>query len=197
MDLATQRERTPVLPIPEDKAEARVAIAKDVIEHVRSNMLNARTGTYFGIQYDRVPAWTRGSFESVVLAIRNGRSRARCDVCAVGAVMVSAIGLYDDADVLDGSWKEVTGVAEDYYDGGDALVVDDDKLKRVARRWFTRGQLDLIECAFERSDSFCGGGSAFASREAAKRFGECFGDANRRLIAIFQNIADNGGRFCP
>lgn len=198
MNAATLRERTPVLPVPLDRAEARVAIARDVIKHVQAEVFRASRGVYFGIGFGCVPEWAHGSFESIVLAIRNKGSRAQCNVCAIGAATISAIGLYDDADPLEEDWGSCVALAiEEEADPEDHLSMDSEGMRKVLGRWFTFKQLDLIECAFECKSNFRLGDSTLPQREKAAGFGCFFANASDRLIAIFQNIIDNDGTFRP
>jgi hypothetical protein len=69
-------------------------------------------------------------------------------------------------------------------------------MRDVLAKWFSREQLDLIECAFERSVTFDTGGSSYRSRVRALGFGDRYLDPRDRLEAIMQNIVDNG-RFIP
>ena len=178
------RLKFPVLTPPKVKAEARVAIAKDVIETLAIKRMVASLG--YG--YFSAEGYARGvgeSFEAMALGIRM-QGKTRCKVCAIGAACVSAVGLYNDAPLL-----------EKYYT--DIVPPPSDDMRTILARWFTRKQLDLIECAYEVSSSYDEGGSSYRARDKAQVFGRQYDDDHHRerLEAIMQNVIDNKGTFRP
>ena len=184
--LTKLRERFPVLIPPTVKADARVAIAEDVIKTLAVGRMTAVQAGYFNLD-----VWTKASddsFEAAALSVRD-KGKTRCRVCAIGAAAICAVGLYNDAPVMESIWRTAG-----YYVPHDT---DSESMREVLARWFTRKQLDLIECAFEMSDEHEEGGSSESVRETAVYFGEDYGEPRERLEAIMQNIIDNNGTFKP
>lgn len=182
--LTKLRERFPVLSPPDVRADARVAIAKDVIETLEIGRMKATAGTYYELD-----EWIEGaneSFETAALSVRK-RGNTECRVCAIGAAAVCAVGLYDEAPELELNWQT----------SWSAHDVNSWDMRNVLARWFTRKQLDLIECAFEGDDDFTAGGSSQDARDRAIRFGERSEDDRDRLVSIMQNIVRNKGSFRP
>lgn len=180
------RKKFPVQEVPAKKADARVAIAQDVLELLRIGGIEAKPGWYVtapakGVQY---PEGVGDTFEGTALALRQPRSPVRCGVCAIGAATMAAVGLYDECEALEEDWISYNTESS-----------DDTTMRDVLARWFTRQQLDLIECAFECENNFYSGGSAEEARENAVNFGHRYDDAEDRLRAIMENIVRNKGRF--
>jgi hypothetical protein len=160
-----------------------VAIAQDVIDTLMVGRMTAESMTYL-----RVSGRSRAvdSFEAVALSLKAPRYQTTCEVCAIGAAAICAVGLYDQAPGMEKAFEE-----DDYnFEAG--------PMRRVLRRWFSNEQLGLIESAFERR-------SAFARREGASedaifyatQFGWEHDDDSDLLVAIMQNIVDNKGTFNP
>lgn len=166
---------------PDDKAAARVAVAKDVIAQVRANVLEAAQQGYiaprqrhwsFSNSEARMAWWDalEASFEGVA---------ARCSVCAMGSLLMSSFRLFDGE-----------GFAAIQRDCG----AEDDDIFFQLDGLFSRGQLRLMEKAFEgwrypyEYESEGLDGSDYVS---------AFYDTNQRLIAIMQNVVKNGGEFIP
>jgi len=168
------RKKFPVLIAPRRKADARVAIAQDVIETLRIGRMVAAQDGYFNYQ------GSMNSFEAVTLGVRAPAS-ATCRVCALGAALVCAVGLYDKAPELESYFRSNRWHRSTFL--------------KVLYRWFRKSQLSLIECAFERNNAFMGANAW--DRVKAMRFGEKYDDDHDRLVAIMQNIVDNGGTFKP
>lgn len=178
--LSRLRKKFPVLTPPKVKAEARVAIAEDVIETLDVGRMYVSSGT----GYHRLRDWAKGVFgkyEATALSLRV-RGKTRCTVCAIGAACLSAVGLYNDAQQLEDETLGIYGP-------------DSDNMRDVLARWFTRVQLDLIESAFEK-DYFGIDANGDALRRAIK-FGERYLGDEERLRAIMGNIIDNDGTFRP
>ena len=195
MNLTTLRKRTPVLPIPEKRADARIAIAKDVLMTLDAKRLSvvARSGYVFIERGAVVPEYVVESFEALALAVRNPRSRAQCHVCAIGAAALSAVGLYDRADDLNDHWGENADDGDDYM----GFYADSGLLRGLLGAWFTPNMLSLIECAFEETIFHGAKNSSPVDRKRASLFGKQFSDPELRLRAIMQNIVDNDGTFRP
>ena len=180
MNLERLRKLFPKRSVPRKKADARVEIAKDVIE-----TLDAQRMVATPLEYFKLGTHTEGaleSFEATALSVRR-KGKTKCRVCALGATVVCAVGLYDEAPELEEDWGY--------------KHVSNSTMRDVLSRWFSRQQLDLIECAFEMCSGFDLGKSSNASRETAETFGEGFSHPRARLVAIMQNIVDNKGLFRP
>lgn len=162
----------------------RVAIAKDVILKIKSNRYKSEQGTYLNIC-----STDKGNEKSNIwqmqanTAVKN--ELAVCNVCAKGALFMSHIMKTNHCSLLDAD-----SASESEY--VDRLTM------------FTQGQLDTIECAFERGivfdregilkDRF---GDTTELGERAKIFCPLFDSANERLIKIMKNIIKNKGKFLP
>ncbi len=177
------RLRFPVLMPPKVKAEARVAIAEDVLETLLFGRMKVQSSHgYFQVD-DAARGVVEDSFETVALTMKT-RGRTMCTVCAIGAACVSAVSLYNKAPA-----------AEKVHRGE---IKPSKGMRTVLGHFFTRKQLDLIECAFEMKYTYDIGGSSWDARYEAHTFGQGYRYNDReRLEAIMQNIIDNGGTFRP
>lgn len=199
-------------------AQKRVAIAHDVLEWLKLNKLQARFGTYLALfktpeappqgywDLEKSAQWRdeRGFDVEREQPVVNGGS---CHACALGSVFAAA--------------AERGCFALNNLEG----AVNNEAHKRL-RPFFSPKQLNLIECAFERSSSFlypenqgvCGSALAttYDERAEAKAFGRAVElsandgftvdetdhysareTAARVMRSIMQNIIDNGGEFIP
>ena len=148
------------------KREMRIAIAKDVLKQLRAEVYIAR-GVYFMAR--GTPLY--GNQEG--LASMNGaqvqksvKALTQCDVCAIGAAIISGIRLYD-------------GVAGKRFDPNDGSV------SWAGQRFFTERQLDLMEDFFEVTGSFLSG-------ELEKKMDDM--PHKKRMKIVFSSIAKNDGR---
>lgn len=158
-------------------AEKRVAIAKDVIKHVKSKRFKIEHGQYYDIL---TPTVSQKEINTKGFT---------CSVCAAAAAVMAGIGLFND-DTLKRSLFAI--------DSGKEVL-------RVGNRWFSHKQLALIEAAFEDeslqllrqlSDSIVETESS-KLRTAAWRESFPTNQEDKNVIAIFQNIIDNNGTFKP
>lgn len=206
--------------------QKRVAIAKDVLEQLDLRRIQARSGTYFQAQkvtdflkeyvdnkddvdlsdidtsnlrdvskrLEQIADQTEAAGKTQVCDLIAG---TKCTVCGIGAAFVSAVRLGDDLTV-----SQVT--SDDVSSG-----IDDDLMRKYLRRYFSKSQVALIECAFEQDESFryvdeddgdfCDS-VAWADDDdavAAAEFGFKFHTDTARLRAIFENIIENDGKFVP
>lgn len=155
---------------PKDKKAARVAVAKDVIEQILSEKLQARSGWGYvspkDFNYRMKPS--DNDFDSIAEC---------CNVCAMGAAMLSAFRLYDGE-----GFREIWLTGVDRH----AAVVQLDGV-------FGRQMLFDIELAFE-ADCGC---RDIHEPGSPRYFGGAFKNDDDRLIAIMQNIVDHDGEFRP
>ena len=157
------------------KEEARIAICKDVLRHLRS--LRVKSGN--GYLVDR--AWADGGCElppATDDAQKHvGKITKRCEVCALGGMMLSFIRLFDDVPM-----KKLI----DFY--GNEIGCERDYLISKLKRYFTPDQLYQIEYAFEHGAGL------------KDRFNVYSGDPEddkNRLRATMLNVIRNGGKFVP
>jgi hypothetical protein len=169
--------------------EQRIAIARDVIAQVENSAVLVEQGVYVGKDALGLGVFRSGEIERTL-------TTERCEVCAVGAAFVSAVRLGDALD--EDSFGE-----DDLWARGRRL--GDKPIRLHLRRFFGVEQLSLIEAAFERDWGFCevfindglGDETRCALCERAVDFGDAVYGHDERLIAIMQNIIDNGGSFIP
>lgn len=156
--------------------ERAVALARDVIAQVQADRLNAEAGTWV-----EVAGASCGQILEEERAIMAG---ARCTVCALGALVVSAAR---HADQLAAFFPAGLGGERDVFG--------------YLRHWLPNEMLEQVEVAFEQG---CGAVECWSAYPeirpefaAAVSFGSRFEDDDHRLVAIMQNIIDNGGEFRP
>ena len=153
-------------------AQKRVAIAKDVIAQIKCGKFSINAG-FFGTIHGADGSRTGDAADQKFLKSKQFTS---CEVCAVGAAIVSGIRLFNKVQINDG---EITC--------GSAMG--------LATQYFTEQQVRLIENAFEMGN----GNFADYSDDyiAAIEFGENYEEDEDRAIAIFTNIIRNKGTFRP
>ncbi len=184
MSTVTQKVKEPVrLKLSQmTKQEARIAIAKDVVAQIRAERYTARTGAFTVMDDGDDGSMTK---QGAADAVRAGQHK--CSVCAVGAGVVSAAGLFNklpDGDEL--CW---------------GVIVDETGTENYAYlgKFFPRATLIQMEDAFERAD-FANDRGVRLSREAedaAIAFGSRWADDADRLEAVWANVLANEGAFDP
>jgi hypothetical protein len=169
-------------------AKKRVAIAKDVIANIESKKYFAKMGNYLYVNSD-------DNLESQ--SLQKVLPQVTCNVCALGAMFVSDVKFNNNFNVGDDTLK---------------------KLDNQLSKYFSKGQLALIEAAFE------GFGVDYEEYEEdelsiengfylkftleqlgikeqdvinAKKFYAMFDTSEENLIAIMENIIKNKGKFKP
>ena len=179
--VAKLRKLFPVQEVPKKKADARVAIALDVIETILIGRMTPKSG-YGYLSVKEASKEGNSSYEALALSVKR-RGKTKCRVCAIGAAALCAIGLYDDAEVME----------KGFYAGG----ASEQEMREVLSKWFSGQQVDLLESAFECSKFNERDETAESSILRAVRFGERYENAEERLIAIMENIIKNKGLFRP
>lgn len=152
------------------RAEARVAIAKDVLAQIRLGRYLATPGIYIGVEVLHA-MWGANDLEGRVAATqrRCDDPGLRCAVCARGAAVVSGARVFDD---------RVTRALAKGADGGDGSV--------ALRGIFSYAQLQRMEDAFE----------LFEHRDPdVAAWGARWPSAADRLEAIWTNVRENNGTF--
>ena len=161
----------------------RMEIAKDVILQIKAKKFVAEEGIYLNI-------WTtdKGEQREGLFSMQANKAikekLATCNVCAKGALFMSHIMKTNHCTVNELKHKRERNYIE--------------RLKM-----FSQGQLDTIECAFEKSaiydrenilTGYDGNYTPLGLR--AKEFSTS-SDDNIRLIKIMNNIIKNKGTFKP
>jgi hypothetical protein len=190
--------------------EARVLIAKDVLELLTMGAIEAKHDTYVNREIPRhiptstqmhkvVDDWLAVHFES-----------DKCAVCALGSLMVATVRRFNDWTV-----RELLA-------GTDAYLPDRRRITSYLERFFSKGQLDLIEIAFENTTDIYGIDEDALDTEEVERalnlrcgrprrydeeeeeFLESLFDYyasglsdSELMRKIFMNIVENNGTFVP
>lgn len=165
----------------------RLAVAADVIASLKYLEVYAGNGYILDIDPSKLH-FTKGS-----KVVAREIQKQGCEVCALGACVLSLVALDNDFDFLKASGES----AENF----NSLDLDHfrDRLLEV----FSPVQLCLIETAFERDEMGARDVDNLDSDdlqpwlEAAIKFGNKFGYSSKRLRAIMKNILDNNGVFTP
>lgn len=169
-------------------AQKRVLIAKDVIDQIRLNKIKPQNGVFFRSNYiDKIDEQVYGyderdsiSMQKTLLSDKAGK----CRCCALGSLVTSCT-LYNNKSTL-------ADLQHDFLNLGDTIRYGE-KISNGLNEIFDKEQLKLIEIAFEKGVGyFCG----YMEYEAIS-FGQRFRSAEKRLIAIMQNIIENEGEFIP
>ena len=176
------------------KNEARVAIAKDVIAQIRAKKYKAKNRTYVdfkpktGIKkkefFTEKDVETGKDLQDVIKTRMES-----CQVCAKGALFVSAIRKFDNFAVEDGMLYNSL-----YESGGASCYANNDDFLDHLRDYFDYDQLELMEYAFEGD---CGQVDDYDQEERALAFYHSFKKAEDRLVAIMKNVIKNNGEFIP
>jgi len=169
-------------------AEQRVAIAQDVLNELSARRMNAKRDIYVYFGDYCLP---KGSEEDSLQD--HLEKMPSCDVCAKGALFVSAVRLgnrFKCGEIVDG-----------VIDEDDINYVDFSNFKDFLRDIFSSEQLELIEYVFERgiigdvdsaeitkADAFI---DHYLSKDAN------WADDEAMMIAIMKNIIKNKGTFIP
>ena len=173
------------------KNEMAVAIARDVLKHLRSLKVRDRNG-YVGLndKYECTPKSLSNLSGKEQLQNHLPVVVKYCDVCALGACFLSYVRLYDKI--------QVSSLVQSYDFG-----LKSDKLVSILNVCFSLEQRNLIESAFELNrmdEGIYGTKHIYAAEDAvdyAIEFGKQYEDPKERLRAIMKNIIKNNGQFCP
>jgi hypothetical protein len=166
----------------EERAAGRRAICKDVIKQIQAKKLNVLAGVYVQEKRSEDENW----WSKPPVKIKSGvitkddcnALTKKCNVCALGSMFLSRIRLFNQVE-----WK--------------SLHEDKDHQKEIMKSlkgYFTDLEMNEIECAFERDEYMHGLGTVKMGPFA--KFGLEFDEPADRLLAIMQNILDNG-KFDP
>jgi len=195
-------------------AQKRVLIAKDVIAQVKAKrfiatagrwaILRDKRGKNIALSFTETPVANDAQVQSLFLS----GAVATCECCALGGIMLSCT-LYNSNQTV----KDFSAVA-----GIGARVARGDKFSNGLHRFFSQKQLALIECAFEGGKGEFGIAIRFdylnfsdpivivadllktVPRDTLKRavgYMTQYPAADKRILAIMQNIIKNKGTFKP
>lgn len=156
-------------------SQMRVAIAKDAIKQIKSKRFIITTGLYF---------WNREQensriFENEVYDRARLRKLKRCQVCELGAALVSAVRLFNQIEISCSSCNE-------HY------------IAEMLGRWFSIGQMSMMESAFETDGgNLLGKNLGSNDMDKCLEFRSLYPNDRARAIAIFRNIIKHKGTFKP
>lgn len=171
------------------KAQKRVALAQDVVDQVRAKRFVPERGTWCEFddsELSELPT-TSGLQQAFI-----EKKLEKCEVCALGALMMSTVLFKNKVTVGDMQDSSVL-----HYDGWSEA---DEKAVNQLHSIFPEAQLRLIELAFE-----LGGGyfywnepeSVLDEDTRAVKFGRRYKSENTRIVGIMNNIIKNNGTFKP
>jgi hypothetical protein len=164
-------------------AEARIAIAKDVIKHLDSKKLNAKSGAYCIFKSEAgQPPLSESDGGSDLRGLLSTKVH-HCDVCAKGAMFIAHVMRFNEVKLPSADWA--------YFDP--ARAFNGESFVTSPLQYFDEDQLDLIEAAFEGDD--VQGSLSEEETDDAESFSLSHENDDERLRAIMQNIVDNGGTF--
>lgn len=179
------------------RAEQRVAIARDVIAQLNARAILATPGIYFEFPKDALGErehgdWGIGDKEPTLAgkALCDVLTNAAepCQVCALGAVFVSAACAAGDYAIKGVELSTGDIFAERPTQGA---------MHRYLGGFFDEEQLELMENAFEATNingSYDDDDFITTYGVAADMF-ENVEDPTERLRLVMQNVVDNGGTF--
>lgn len=137
-------------------AQNRVAIANDIIKQINGKQYTMRQMLYI-----------RTDISGGVINQESAQT-AKCEVCAVGALFISAVRLFNQySDLSPGGWRA----------------------KLFLKKYFTTPQIEKMERIFElHYDEF---------KAKEKAFADKYEDKTERTLSILRNIITNKGTFKP
>lgn len=163
--------------------ERKLVIVKDVLGQIRLNKLIVKEMSYVRGNFEHPESGTITQHDIEAM-------RARCQVCAKGALFLSRVDKFNSVD-----WKDVG--TRLYRLARNGLDIDNESCVRSLDGAFTERELDLIEIAFERHDANGLWDEGVDQHEIDKHitWGQQFDDPTVRLEQICKNILDNDGEF--
>jgi hypothetical protein len=161
-------------------AEMRVAIAKDVIKQIKAKRMRIISGAYVRQVFGQSEFIDQETCTS---------KRFQCNVCAIGAGIVSGVRLFNEV-------QEHTG------------TMGIETAQRLIRKWFTLRQAILMESALEyessrallhsyRYNAKFKKGELNKADEMYYDLFDRYPHMEDRVIAIYRNVIKNKGDFKP
>jgi len=194
---AKTKKSTAVAKKPSTKtpAQMRVIIAKDVLAQIASRRYLPTEGSWVansnlggGVLYRGMDCYigdrlAEGGRLCKIDARDYVNKVKKCSVCALGAIFMSQVSNFGGVTFTDGSHA---------YD------VFEDLERSPLKKYFSVGQLELIEACFEGLDGAYSGDMVKSSdRVSAQAYYICHKNATKRMTAIMNNIIRNKGTFVP
>ena len=180
------------------KADARVAIAKDVLKWIATGEMYVAQSEY--VFSDRLIS-RNDIKENTDLRqkLKEHRKGGACQVCALGAAFLVAVDRFNEVGCNDLLGLDFTD--DDDYDREHLSRLPRKSVTGYLKKFFTSKQMDLIEVAFERTACVVGG-SDCSDDELGKAAsfgynGVMHSTPKQRLESIMNNIVDNKGTFVP
>lgn len=194
MEATTKNKQPKLIPFSSlSAAERRVRIAQDVIAALKAKRIIADQGCWCRVE-DGNGVELIVNENDVEPDVREVFAKAQsCTVCALGGIFVAAVERFNKLPLSNFFIPEVVN-----DDGEEAYVVEDfdygDFVKYLGK-FFSGGQLALIENAFELNDGGLTGDIGEAKGQACALWGNQYQTAEERMIAIMRNIIRNEGTF--
>jgi hypothetical protein len=157
-------------------SEKRVQIARDVLAQLASKRLIATTGTWLAGS-DEGNLFSRQDVEKSPELQKVLSKTKECTGCALGGMFMCAVERADNLKIGDLS-----------DDTQSQLQIQTDDIFEYMEKFFSRGQLHMIESAFEQGDGH-------ASDEDAADWLSEVDEASERMRLIMENIVVNKGKF--
>jgi hypothetical protein len=159
-----------------DQRDKAIAIARDVLLQMEreDNPLGVRAGVYL----DGIGRVRYAFDDTDDLQVHIEAAQKHCRVCALGAMMLSAVRLYDGCPI--GGLCSSRGVIEN-----------------VLRVHMSDRAMDMIEAAFEVLDICQLDETTDRDIDFAMTFGSKGGSPVDRLRRIMENVISNDGDFDP
>lgn len=183
------------------KAEMRVAVCKDVLARIRAKKIGVKHGRYLQLKGGQMLAELMGDNKSCDL--QELVPVMKCNVCAKGALFLSAVDKYDDCELR----RENSAIY------GDSITVNNihsynnsieyDAMQPTLNKLFSEAQLTMIEEAFEAKRpnyvyvNYLDGAVPPPNVKAAYEWGLKQPRGEARMVAIMKNVIKNGGEFKP
>jgi len=172
--------------------EKRVIIAKDVIAALNAKRYAAKRKVYVEFM-DPLSFEASDQLDKVI-------KDKKCDVCAIGAVFISAVDRFDNLKCEDVviHTRSASTMEFHFEQFGDRLGINgitSSGIMNYMTDFFDRNQLRLMEAAFECENIACYLDTQIINR--AIEFGRAESNIENRLIKIMQNVIENDGTFNP
>lgn len=172
---------------PMTNREKAVAIAKDVLKHVRDYRWFRGTYIHGSWRGEEAP-WTGDLREHL------DKVQEKCTMCLLGACLMSKARLFD-AVPLDRLYKSDSERVDEVYN---SINPDRGTIGLLLRDIFSPLELAKIESAFERRVMTDGVATTMATHDllrGAALFGKKIVNDGDRVTAVMENIIANDGEF--
>lgn len=175
--------------------EKAVAVAKDVIAQIRSkeHPLQVASNNGYIVGPLAVLPDQPCDLQEIVDDVQS-----KCEVCALGAAVLSTARLLDNIPVGSVLWEgSRVDFSDKWFRAKRVVETNRDKLLDALSPIFDPWQCDMIEAAFERSFVYADTDISDYDIERSVNFGSEYQCDDDRLVAIMENVIENGGRFEP